>query len=434
MSPDVPPKHGVPQMLTVAAAKAAIGSVEPSVPAVEIVPLRRAVGRVLAEDVRAAVDVPPFRRAAMDGYAVRREDVASASHNFPARLRVDGSLTAGARAPGGASRDDGLPVAPLRPGCARRIATGAMLPPGAEGVVPVESTRPAGEGWIEVIASIERRSNVSERGEEFAAGEVAVCAGVRLGPEAVGAIASVGVGAVSVFAKPKVAVVTTGNELKRPGEALYPGEIYNSGYYALCGLIERDGGEVLGDGAPVPDAPREIRRAIESAAGMGADLVITTGGVSVGEKDCVPEAIEALGGRLLFWRVRMRPGKACAFAVLPGGPCVFALSGNPAAALVAYEVLARPFLLRLGGEAAVERQVAQAELSDGFDKPSPQERYLRAQVVASGGRLVASLAAGQQAGHFRSWMETNALVVVPAGAGPLPAGAKVDAMLLGALA
>lgn len=414
-----------PQMLTVAEAKAVIAGVRVE-PSVESVPLRHALGRVLAEDVRATVDVPPFRRAAMDGYAVRREDVAGASRKAPARLRVDGSISAGLGAPDGAS--------PLAPGTARRIATGAMVPPGADGVVPFESTRPAGPGAIELIASIERRSNVSEQGEEFAAGETAVRAGVRLGPEAIGAIASVGVPAVSVFARPKVAVVATGDEVRRPGEALRGGEIYNSGYYALCACALRDGAEVLGDDAAVPDSPVEIRRAIERAARLGADLVITTGGVSVGDKDYVPGAIEALGGRLLFWRVRMRPGKACAFAALPEGPHVFALSGNPAAAMVAYEVLVRPHILRLCGQASTERGIVRAELIDSFAKPSPQERYLRARLVESGGRLVASLAAGQQSGHFRSWMETDALAVVPAGTGPLAAGAMVDVMPLGGFA
>lgn len=330
-------------MLTLAEARRVLEEAFPA-PAVEEVPLPAAAGRFLAEDVVAAEDVPGFDRAAMDGYAVRAAELASASPSAPVRLRVTGAVRAGLVA-----------AFPVGPGEAVAVATGAPLPPGADAIVRWEETRPAGGGAgfapvgssVEVLAPVRPRQNVSPRGEDVRAGHLVLRRGDTLDPAAVGVLASLGRWRVPVFARPPVVVQPTGDEVvpveARPG----PGQVRDSTAWALAAAVAEAGGDpaVL---APVPDEEEAIAEAVAAAWRQGR-LVFTTGGVSVGQRDLLRRVAERLGARVLFWRLPIRPGKNV-LAAAAGDRLLVGLSGNPAACLVAFDLLVRPALARLAGD------------------------------------------------------------------------------------
>jgi molybdopterin molybdotransferase len=332
----------------------------PKAPPVEWVALEQPLGRVLAEQVRAPFDVPAWNNSAMDGYALRAADVPPSGGSLPLAGRI-------------AAGDPGL--APLPPGHAVRIFTGAPLPPGADSVVAQEDCRVEEERiWL---SAVKRGSHVRLQGEELHLDEPVLSAGQRLRPQEVGLLASLGLARVQVYRRLRVGLLSSGDELREPGESLAPGQIYNANRYSLNGVLQSLGLEVHDYGV-MADELAASRDALSLAASEW-DLLITSGGVSVGEEDHLKQAIRELG-QLHLWRLAIQPGKPLAFGEVGGKPWL-GLPGNPAAALITALVVARPFLLKAQGISDPVTPTPLA-LPAGFDwlKANPRRQYLRARL------------------------------------------------------
>jgi molybdenum cofactor synthesis domain-containing protein len=298
----------------------------------ELVPFDRALGRVLAEDIISKVDVPPFDRAAVDGYAVRAADTFGASELKPVSLRVVGAADIGRTT-----------KRRVRKGEAIKVMTGTPMPQGADAAVMVEHTRARGKA-IEVFTSLTPGKNVSARGEDVKAGELVLKRGRKLRPQDLGMLASTGNLWVRVARRPKVAILATGGELRKPGERLGRAQITDSNSYSLAAAVESCGGLPRRLGI-VPDEPGLLRRALRGASRY--DMMVASGGSSVGERDLMPDLIAELG-ELLFHGVAIRPGGPTAFGVVRSKP-IFSLAGFPVASLVAFDMLVRPALRRMQG-------------------------------------------------------------------------------------
>ena len=320
----------------------------------ERVPLLAGLGRVLAAPLVSPIAVPPWDNSAMDGYALRCADLGSDG----ARLRITQRIPAGRQ---------GMP---LDPGTAARIFTGAPIPPGADAVVMQEVCTPTADGaWVEVPAGIFPGANIRLAGEDIAPGAEVIPAGTRLDPQHLGLAASVGVAELRVYRRLRVAVLSSGDELANPGEPLGPGQIYNSNRYTLCTLVAALGCEVVDLGI-VPDTLEATMAALSEAAGV-SDLILASGGVSVGEEDHVKPAVERLG-TLELWQIAMRPGKPLAFGHVLGTPFIGS-PGNPVSVFVAACLFARPFILRQQGVSGPVRPQA-LTVRAGFDWPRPDQR------------------------------------------------------------
>lgn len=393
----------------------------PTLP-LEWAPLHTAAGRVLAGEIRSPIDLPPFANSGMDGFAVRAADLAAASSGTPVIFPVVADIPAG--------RTD--PVS-IKAGEAARIMTGAPLPKGADAVVPVEDTDQYKRGLhvelperVNIFRAVKEGDYVRPRGQDVTAGQQVMSPGIRLRPQDVGMLAMVGVTHAPVYRRPRVAVLSTGDELAALGETLQPGQIYDSNTYALLAQVETTGAEAVNLGI-ARDKEAVIRARLDETAGQEVDLILSSAGVSVGAFDYVRTVVETHGG-LDFWRVNMRPGKPLAFGNYRGIPFV-GLPGNPVSAFVGFEVFVRPALAKLSGLADWQRQVFKVELEEGLDSDG-RESYLRAVVENQDGRRVARLTGHQGSGNLLSLVQANALLIVPAGVKSLPSGAQVDAWLL----
>jgi molybdopterin molybdotransferase len=324
--------------------------------------LDSALGRVLAEDIVAPLDVPPADNSAMDGYAFRHRDWPGGG----------GTLAVSQRIVAGAAPQ------PLEPGTAARIFTGAEIPVGADTVVMQEHCAQDGTR-VAIRKCPERGANVRPRAQDIRAGRVVLEAGARLGPQALGLVASLGMARIRVYRPLKIAIISNGSELVEPGQALGPGQIYNSNRYLLAGLVRAWGFEALDFGI-VPDDPGEIRAVLERAA-READAIISSGGVSVGEEDHVKDVVDALGG-IELWKVSIKPGKPFAFGRVGQTPFL-GLPGNPSSVLVTCLVIARPYLLGCQGVTATD--VAPVRKTALFDhRGGPRDEYLRARSAGDG--------------------------------------------------
>lgn len=370
----------------------------------EKVALREARGRVLAEDVVAARALPGFDNSAMDGYAARSADL-------PATLPIAFAVYAG-QAPAE------LPV-----GACARVMTGAAIPLGADTVVIQEDAVVEAAG-VKLPASVGKE--IRRAGEDLAIGETAVAAGVRLGAGELGVLAALGVVDVPVRRAPRVAVIATGDELVDAGTELGPGQLVDSSAHMLAAMIADAGGacEYMGIAR---DDERAIARMIERA--MDHDAVITTGGVSVGDKDFVKAAFAAAGVTLDLWKVAMRPGKPFAYGDNGKVP-VFGLPGNPVSTFTAFELFVRPALLAMQGAAVIERARAPVTMMRGYRKQAGRAHYLRARVVRDGERLVAHPHPKQGSAMLTSVVGCNALVEMPADVEDVPTNSVVMAILL----
>jgi molybdopterin molybdotransferase len=385
-----------------------LGCVRPLPP--RPVPLEEAGGLVLAEPVVAPFDLPPFPNAAMDGFALRAADTEGA----PTSLRLVGRALAGRPFP-----------RPLGPGEAVAIATGGVLPEGADAVVPVEDARVDGDR-VAVARPVERGRHVRVRGEDVRAGEMVLPPGAVLGPGQVAAAAALGLEAVPVRPRPRVAVLPTGDEVVPAGRPLGPGQVHDA-VSAPLALLLRELGAVPALRPVVPDDPSALLAALREAA-READALLTVGGVSTGERDLVGRLREE-EVRVRAFRVALRPARPFAFGEAFGVP-LFGLPGNPASALAAFEELVRPALLAMMGRAPHLRPPVRAALAEDLEQPPGRLHLVRAEVWREGDRLLARPAGRQGAGMVHSLARANAWMVVGPEVSRLPAGAEVEVRLL----
>jgi len=372
-------------------------------------PLLDARGCVLAEDLFAPQAVPPFDNSSMDGFAVRAADLA----RLPATLPIQGDIPAGA-----------LSLPTLTPGQALRIMTGAPVPPGADTVVPVEDTEARGED-VAFLQPFEPGQNIRRAGEDVPAGSLVVASGSLVRPAEVGMAAVVGRATVRVHPRPRVAIISTGDELIEPGQALQSGQIYNSNAYALAAQVAEAGG-IVTHRLHARDTADSLREAFDACA--GADVLLTSGGVSVGDYDFV-KAVFAERGTMDFWRVAIRPGKPVAFGRW-GETVFFGLPGNPVSSMVTFELFVRPALRRLRGLAEPSRPTVTARLTEDAGHTMGRQSYQRAVVTPEGGGYSVTPVSKQGSGMMRSMVLANALLVIPADVSVLPAGGTGTVLLL----
>ena len=381
--------------------------------------LTEATGTVLSRAVLAPLNLPPFDRSPLDGYVLRAADVRQASKAQPVALRVVEEVRAGFVA-----------SQTVECGCAVKIMTGAPLPDGADVVVPFEDVDCKGD-LVCITEPLASGSNIIYAGEDVAAGDLVAEAGAIVTPPLVGLLAALGIETVFVYQTCKVAVFSTGDELVEPPQVLQPGKIYNSNLHSLRAYCYMLGVETMAL-PTVVDEENAIAARLEEAL-QQADLVITTGGVSVGDYDLLPAALQKVGAKVLFHGLDLKPGSPAMGAVCRGKP-VLALSGNPAAALIAFELLGVSLLKKIRGWQNVLPQRVCAILADDFAKPSAQRRFVRVRLEARGTQLHAKLAGSQSNGALQSMVVSNALLDVPAGSGPLKEGQIVEAVVTGPVA
>ncbi|HVM27505.1 MAG TPA: gephyrin-like molybdotransferase Glp [Mycobacteriales bacterium] len=378
--------------------------------------LMDAHGCVLAEDLVAPADLPGFDNSAMDGYAVRSDDVASASDGSPVVLPVTGDVAAG-------------PASPLRvmPGVCVRIMTGAMMPNGADAVVPVEHTD-GGVAQVVVHRSARPGQHVRRAGEDVKAGENVLPAGTHLGAVQVGMAAATGRSRLIVRPRPRVVVVSTGSELVDPGEPLGPGRIVDSNSPALTAAALEAGAIAYRVGI-VPDDPRRLADTLEDQL-VRADVLVTSGGVSVGAYDVVKEVLSRLG-TVRFDEVAMQPGKPQAFGTIgPDETPVFGLPGNPVSALVSFEAFVRPALRRMLGATPIERPRVRAAATEALRSPSGRRSFLRVALEVRDGAYVVTPVSGAGSHLLAGMSRANALAMVPEDVEEVPAGGAVEVLVL----
>ena len=378
----------------------------------ESLDVTEALGRILAEPVVSRREIPPWPNSSMDGYAIRAGDTLAG----PAHLAVVAHIAAGV-----------LPSRPIAAGEAARIFTGAPLPDGADAVVPQEDVEADGS-HVRVPGGIARGAFVRPRGEDVRPGDHVLSPGQRLGAAEVGLLATLGHSPVRVYRRPRVAVLSTGNELADLGVEPAPGQIPNTNTYALMAQALEAGAEPVNLGI-APDDLEAIERRVQS--GAGADVFLSSAGVSVGEFDLVREALTRAGAELHLWQVSMRPGKPITFGSL-GRTLVFGLPGNPVSAMVTFELFVRPALLRMSGSAVLHRPRLSARAQSSIPNPGYRRGYLRVRLRRAGDGFEAELTGDQGSAILRSMTLADGLVVVP-GNTTIAAGDPVDVILLRSL-
>jgi molybdopterin molybdotransferase len=376
----------------------------------ERVPVERAAGRVLAEPAAALVDLPPFPSSAMDGFAVRAEDAAAGM-----RLPVVARIAAGAPA------DRALGA-----GEATAISTGGAVPEGADSVVPIELVEDAGDA-VEIREAVASGANIRDRGSDVRTGDTVLEPGMRLGPAQVGALAAAGVHEVQCAKRPRVGILVTGSELRQPGQELAPGEIYESNGLLLATALQL-AGAVPAQLGVVGDDADDLERAMERAL-LGFDMLVTSGGASVGPHDLVRETQAGLRVEEVFWGVAVKPGKPVAFGVRREH-LVFNLPGNPVSVLVTFELFVRPAVNALLGLPEPEPAFRGGVLGAAVRRNAERDEYMRARSRRDGDALVLQPIAGQESHMIARAGRADALIEIGAGEGEIPAGAPVRYLAL----
>ena len=359
---------------------------------VEAVTLNQSLGRVLAEKIYSDLDIPAFNRSAMDGFAVREAD-----------CRVGGSLRVTGYIPAG-----GAATPAIDPGCAVRIMTGAPIPPGCDAVVPVEETEERNDAFL-LRERVNRLQHIRFRGEDVRSGDTVVSAGAVIRPPEISMLASFGKATVPVYRRARVAILSTGDELIELGEQPGSGKIINSNALSLAAAVREIGAEpvILGIARDNRESHRE-----KMTEGLKADALITSAGVSAGDRDLVRECLAELEVRQLFWKVDIKPGGPVAFGMREGKP-VFSLPGNPVSTMVTFEELVRPALLRMMGHRRVIKPTVQATLRTEVRKKAGKVHFLRVRVEVENGRYRATSAGDQNTGILGTMLRANGIAVLP---------------------
>jgi molybdopterin molybdotransferase len=404
-------------MLTVAeASERILAEIKPL--DVETVPLRQAFGRVLAEDISATVTMPPWSNSSMDGYAVRSADITPVMSGEPVNLRVVDTIAAGE-----------FPERPLKRGEAMRVMTGAPVPDGADSVIRKEDTD-GGDSKVEVRDARDVWKNIRPAGEDFQRGDVLAKRGAPIKAALIGVLASTGVSKIKTFKRPRVAIISSGDELVDLDDfdKVVAGQrIVSTNSYTLDALTRLAGGVPIDLGIAA-DTKASLRRKLDSA--VDNDLILTSAGVSVGDLDHTRDVFESLGGKQKFWKVRMRPGAPLAFGMLNDVPWL-GLSGNPVSAMVSFELFVRPALRKMQGYLALFRRTVTVTLEEDVKIGAKLTHFLRAVVTRSqNGELTARLTGTQSSGVLTSMVKANALLIVPEASPKVPKGAQLNAMML----
>jgi len=388
-------------------------------------PLLDCLGQVLAEDVYAPFDVPPQDNSAMDGYAVQAKSIVGASYAHPKVLRVVGEIVAGC-----------ITELKVGPGTAVRIMTGAFVPKGADVVVPFEDTdevdrkqRSVSEAEIGIRVGLPEALNIRRGGEDIAKGELAVKQGTSLCPAEIGVLASLGKAIVSVIRRPVVGILATGNEVLEINQPLLPGKIYNSNSYSLAAQVLRYGGipKLLGI---APDDVEQLSIAVRHS--LDCDMLVTSGGVSLGDYDVVKQVLAA-EGNVSFWTVRMKPGKPLAFGMFKrdDGKKIphLGLPGNPVSSMITFEVFARPAILRMMGRSNLAGPNITAIMEDPVKNKDGRRIFARVVVSRRDGKYFARLTGPQGSGILTSMTKANGLAVIPEGTKEVKPGGTVEVMM-----
>ena len=382
----------------------------------ETVPLYGALDRVLAEDRYASVAIPPFDRSPYDGYAFRGQDTASATKSTPVELNISEEIPAGK-----------LPRFEITEGMAAKILTGAPIPKGANATIKYELTKfTQAKVWIS--DPILPNTDIVRAGEDLKLGALIANKGTVLIAPLLGLLATQGLKDLRVYKKPRIIIINTGTELLELGEPLHPGAIYNSSCYALAGYLKKAGAEPV-NGGVVEDDPDEIARRIGEALDS-ADMVVTTGGASVGDYDWIATASQRLGASILFNKVAMKPGGSIV-ASEKDGKLILGLSGNPGAAALGLFRIAMPYILKLCGRSDLMPDPVEVLLKQPLNKKSPNRRLLRGRLEIDNGQAFFVENPGQGNGTFSSLVNCDLIGEVPAGSPPLPAGTKIKAYRIG---
>lgn len=378
-------------------------------------PLAESLGLVLAREVVAEEDMPPFANSAMDGFALLSKD-SQPRNGQPPRLRVIGSVTAGY-----------VSNSPVTDGAAMRIMTGAPVPPGADSVIQVELTRSDGpeSEWVEILEPVAPGNNIRPAGEDMRSGQTILQAGAEIGPWEIGILATLGWASVPVIRRPRVAILGTGDEVIDVDQPLTPGKIRNSNSYLLEAAVRRAGAEPQRLGI-ARDTVESLREKFGEA--MHSDLILTSGGVSVGDFDLVKNIMEEQGA-INFWRINMRPGKPVAFGHIGNVP-LLGLPGNPVSTAVTFELFGRPVLRKMLGHSRLQRPLIDVIVEDGIRERVSRRHYVRAHVEWQAGRLVARTTGNQGSNILTSLLHANAFVVVPEGGTLIQPGDTAQAMML----
>jgi molybdopterin molybdotransferase len=380
----------------------------------EKVSILETLGRVMAEDMIAPRDLPPYDNSGMDGYAVRHEDIQDAFEKNPVRLEVIEDLRAGF-----------ISGKTVQKGQAIRIMTGAPIPKGADAVVPVEETE-RGNGFVFILKAGFPGGYVRRAGEDVKRGDLVISAGDTIRPSEIGMLASMGRSFVSVYQRPSVAILCTGEELVDVGESLEGVKIVSSNSYTLAAQVRECGAIPIQLGI-AKDRKEEIREKL--LQGLRSDVFISSAGVSVGDYDLVRDVLKELGAEMVFWRVAMKPGKPLAFWMFDGKPA-FSLPGNPVSSMVTFEQFVRPSLLKMMGHHQIFRPVIEAVLKGEIRKEPGRRHFVRAVVSFERGGYCVTATGPQGSGILRSMVKANGLIVIPENCEKVRAGEKVKVQLL----
>ncbi|WP_415536434.1 gephyrin-like molybdotransferase Glp [Dehalobacter sp. 4CP] len=373
------------------------------------------LGRVLAEDIVARENIPPFSRSPYDGFVFRAEDTAGASEANPVTFEVIEEVPAGYTAQNAVSK-----------GQAIKILTGAPIPEGADAVVKFEEVEVQGSK-ISVSKAFMHGEDIVPAGEDIAVGDLIAAEGTVVTAPLMGLMASLGVAEVLVYKRPKIAIISTGDELRDVTEPLAPGKIRNSNSYTLQGYLRSLGAETVVMGI-CKDKKEDVAALVEEAW-KHADLVLTTGDVSVGDYDVIRHAADYLGAETLFWKIEIKPGSPC-LAAVKDGKMLIGLSGNPAAAMVTFQLMAVPYIKKMTGRRDYCYRKIEVTLKKDFRKSSPRRRFLRGRMLYENGMVIMESTGEQGNGVLRSMLGCDILAEIPEKSGPVKAGEKLTAYII----